>query len=99
MTGPTHIPAYRSPTAATGVCCWPRRPNGIPQPEDFCPRRDGPIPDPAEPASSWSAPLYLSVDPAQRGWAVGRGQLLRRRWRSAAVMRALAVGVVVQSSG
>jgi NADPH-dependent curcumin reductase len=68
-----------------------RRPVGIPGPEHFA-RDDQPIPEPAE-GEYRIRNLFLSIDPAQRGWVnadgnysspVGLGE----------VMRSLTVGVV-----
>ncbi|MGI4795573.1 MAG: NADP-dependent oxidoreductase [Janthinobacterium lividum] len=93
MTGPTHIPAYDLPRRNRRVLLA-RRPNGIPQPEDFA-LDETDRPDSAE-GEFLVRTLYLSVDPAQRGWAAAEANY------SALValgspMRALAVGVVVQS--
>ena len=66
MTGPTAIPAYTLPERNRRVLLA-RRPTGIPQPEDFS--LDAvPVPEPG-PGEILVRNLYLSVDPAQRGWA------------------------------
>lgn len=90
---PTEIPRYTLPAANRQVLLS-RRPAGVPQSGDF-----------SLATSDLTAPgkgqflvrnIYLSVDPAQRGWASAEANY------SGAValggpMRALAVGVVVES--
>lgn len=90
---PTDIPAYALPQQNRQVFLR-RRPNGVPQADDFelatsdVPKlRDG---------AALVRNVYLSVDPAQRGWASAEANY------SAPVplggpMRALAVGVVIES--
>jgi len=90
---PTDIPAYSLPQQNRQVLLK-RRPNGVPQVNDF------ELSMSAMPKVSEGAALvrnvYLSVDPAQRGWASAEANY------SAPVplggpMRALAVGIVVES--
>jgi NADPH-dependent curcumin reductase CurA len=90
---PTDTPSYRLPETNRQVLLV-RRPNGVPQSEDFAI---------AATAAPTLAPgqilirnIYLSVDPAQRGWASAESNY------SAPValggpMRALAVGVVAET--
>jgi NADPH-dependent curcumin reductase CurA len=71
-----------------------RRPTGIPSPEDF--RVDEkPRPNPAE-GAFLVRNLYLSVDPAQRGWASDTANYSQPAPLGEA-MRALAVGIVEES--
>ena len=93
MPQPTDIPAYTLPPDNRRVLLV-RRPHGVPQAEDFRIERAA-IPTLA-PGQVLVRNLFLSVDPAQRGWASMEANY------SAPVplgtpMRALAVGVVVQS--
>lgn len=90
---PTEIPAYRLPDANRQVQLV-RRPAGIPAAGDFA-LATVPVPVPAE-GQILVRTIHLSVDPAQRGWASAEANY------SAPVplgspMRALAVGVVVES--
>ncbi|KMO39804.1 alcohol dehydrogenase [Methylobacterium aquaticum] len=72
-----------------------RRPTGIPQPDDFS--LDAvPVPEPG-PGEILVRNLYLSVDPAQRGWASAEANY-SQPVPLGGVMRALAVGVVVRSN-
>ena len=87
---PTEIPPL-APTAVNRQVRLVRRPDGIPQPDDFA-IVEAPAPDPG-PGKFRVRNIYLSVDPAQRGWASSEANY------SAPVpldtpMRALAVGVV-----
>jgi NADPH-dependent curcumin reductase CurA len=90
---PTDIPPYRLPGANRQVLLV-RRPAGIPQPEDFAIAHTAtPVP---EDSQFLVRNIYLSVDPAQRGWASSEANYaspvpLGRP------MRALAVSVVVES--
>ncbi len=90
---PTDIPAYGLPPRNRRVLLV-RRPAGVPQPEDFG-IDEVAVPEPG-PGEILVRNIYLSVDPAQRGWASAEANY------SAPValggpMRALAVGVVVRS--
>ncbi len=93
MTRPTEIPAYSLPTRNRRVILI-RRPQGIPMADDFA-IEDVAIPEIAD-GEFLVRNIYLSVDPAQRGWVAAEANY------SAPVpiggpMRALAVGVVTQS--
>lgn len=90
---PTHIPSYGMPCHNRRVLLA-QRPHGIPQPADFA-LDEQPIPTIA-PGQMLVRNIYLSADPAQRGWASAEANY------AAPVplgdpMRALAVGVVMQS--
>lgn len=94
MTGPTDIPAYGLPDRNRRVLLA-RRPAGIPQPEDF--NLDAvPVPEPG-PGEILVRNLYLSVDPAQRGWASAEANY-SQPVPLGGPMRALAVGVVLRSN-
>jgi len=93
MTGPTEIPAYGLPRDNRQVLLV-RRPQGIPQAEDFA-IAAVPRPEPG-PGQFLLRNIYLSVDPAQRGWAAA-GANYSDPVPIGGVMRALAVGVVVES--
>lgn len=67
-----------------------RRPAGTPGRDDFA-RQDGPVPVPGD-GAFLVRNLYLSADPVQRGWAANPTLT-----PVGAPMRALAVGVVVES--
>jgi NADPH-dependent curcumin reductase CurA len=71
-----------------------RRPAGIPTPDDFA-VDEAPLPAPAE-GEFLVRNLYLSVDPAQRGWASDIANYSKPSPLGEA-MRALAVGVVEES--
>lgn len=71
-----------------------RRPTGIPQPEDFQ-LVQAPL-DAIGEGQFRVRNIYLSVDPAQRGWA-GAAANYSEPVPLGAVMRALAVGVVTES--
>ncbi|MFN3727643.1 MAG: NADP-dependent oxidoreductase [Allosphingosinicella sp.] len=71
-----------------------RRPTGIPQPDDFA-FDEAPVP-PLGDGQFLIRNLYLSVDPAQRGWAADAANYAKPV-PLGSVMRALAVGVVVES--
>jgi hypothetical protein len=90
---PTDIPAYSTPDENRQVLLT-SRPAGVPQAGDFT-LASSPVPKPGE-GEFLVRTIYLSVDPAQRGWASAEANY------SAPVplggpMRALAVGVVVES--
>ena len=90
---PSHVPDASRPDR-NGQVLLTSRPGGVPQASDFT-LSEGPVPEPGE-GEILVRNLYLSVDPAQRGWASAEANY------SAPVplggpMRALAVGVVVQS--
>jgi NADPH-dependent curcumin reductase CurA len=91
---PTEIPAFGAPNRNRRVLLV-RRPTGVPQPEDFA-FDEGPVPEPG-PGQFLLRNIYLSVDPAQRGWASAEANY------SAPValgtpMRALATGIVLRSN-
>lgn len=90
---PTEIPAYSLPNRNRRVLLA-QRPNGIPQPEDFALDEQS-VPE-IQDGDYLVRNLFLSVDPAQRGWAAAEANY------SSPVplggpMRALAVGVATQS--
>lgn len=90
---PTEIPAYSSPSRNRQVLLT-TRPAGVPQASDFT-LGSSDVPKPGE-GEFLVRNIYLSVDPAQRGWASSEANY------SAPVplggpMRALAVGVVTES--
>ncbi len=93
MSGPTAVPAHDLPNRNRRVLLV-RRPQGIPQPADFA-LDEAPVPDPA-PGEVLVRNLYLSVDPAQRGWASAEANYAAPV-ALGTPMRALAVGVVVRS--
>ena len=93
MTGITDIPAYSLPARNRRVILL-RRPQGIPMPDDFAIEETA-LPEIAD-GEFLVRNIYLSVDPAQRGWAAAEANY------AAPVplggpMRALSVGVVTQS--
>jgi NADPH-dependent curcumin reductase len=71
-----------------------RRPTGVPQPADFA-FEEVPVPSPGD-GQFLVRNIYLSVDPAQRGWAADAANYAKPV-ALGSVMRALAVGVVVES--
>jgi NADPH-dependent curcumin reductase CurA len=90
---PTDIPTYSTPAENRQVLLT-SRPAGVPQAGDFT-LASSPVPRPG-PGEFLVRTIYLSVDPAQRGWASSEANY------SAPVplggpMRALAVAVVVES--
>jgi NADPH-dependent curcumin reductase CurA len=91
---PTDIPSYRLPSCNRQVRLM-RRPSGIPQAEDFA-IATAAIPQPAA-GQFLVRNIYLSVDPAQRGWASSEAN-----YAAPVVlgdpMRALAIAVVVESN-
>jgi NADPH-dependent curcumin reductase len=88
-----NIPAYTIPSANRQVALV-NRPGGIPQREDFALRKTS-IPEPG-PDQFLVRNIYLSVDPAQRGWAQTEANY-SNPVQIGEVMRALAIGVVVKS--
>lgn len=93
MTDPSLVPAYSLPTE-NRMQLLTSRPTGIPAPEHFELVR-API-DPVGSGRLLVRNIYLSVDPAQRGWA-SDGTNYAQPVAIGTVMRALAVGIVVQS--
>ncbi len=92
-SGPTHVPAFSTPARNRRVLLA-RRPADIPLKEDFA-LDEAAVPEPGD-GEFLVRNIYLSVDPAQRGWASAEGNY------SAPVplggpMRALAVGIVLRS--
>ncbi|TGE01983.1 NADP-dependent oxidoreductase [Methylobacterium nonmethylotrophicum] len=71
-----------------------RRPAGIPQPEDFAIDEEA-VPEPG-PGTVLVRNIYLSVDPAQRGWASAEANYAQPV-PLGGPMRALAVGRVLRS--
>ena len=94
MDRPTSIPAYSLPAANRRVLLA-RRPQGVPQPDDFT-IDEADIPK-ASPTGFLVRNIYLSVDPAQRGWASAEANY-SQPVPLGTPMRALAVGVVVRSN-
>ena len=91
---PTDIPVYGSPARNRRVLLA-RRPNGVPQPGDFA-IDEAPLSEPG-PGQFLVRNIFLSVDPAQRGWASAEANY------SAPVplggpMRGLATGIVLRSN-
>jgi NADPH-dependent curcumin reductase CurA len=87
------LPVYTLPaTNRRAILC--RRPVGIPQADDFA-LDDVPL-DPVGKGQFRVRNIYLSVDPAQRGWA-NEGTNYADPVPLGGVMRALAVSVVVES--
>lgn len=87
MTGP--IPGHDLPGVNRQMVLV-RRPSGNPVAGDFA-RRDAPVPRPAE-SGVLVRNLYLSADPAQRGWSANP-----QTTPLDAPMRALAVGIALES--
>jgi NADPH-dependent curcumin reductase CurA len=90
---PTEIPPFMRPDRNRRVLLF-RRPTGIPQPDDFV-RDEVAVPEPAE-GQILVRNIYLSVDPAQRGWALAEANY-SNPVALGTPMRALAVGVVAAS--
>lgn len=90
---PTSIPPYSTPGRNRRVLLA-RRPAGIPVPDDFA-LDEAAVPEPG-PGEFLLRNIYLSVDPAQRGWALAEGNY-STPVPLGGPMRALAVGVVVRS--
>lgn len=91
---PSQIPAYGLPSVNRQVLLA-RRPSGVPQGADFS-LAEAPVPKP-EAGQFLVRNIYLSVDPAQRGWASAVANY-SAPVALGAPMRALAVGVVVESA-
>lgn len=91
---PTDIPAYSLPPGNRRVLLV-RRPQGVPQPEDFA-LDEAPVPEPG-PGQFLVRTIYLSVDPAQRGWASAEANYAQPV-PLGGPMRGLAVGAVVRSN-
>ena len=87
------IPPYSQPSRNRQVLLV-ERPRGIPAPHHFA-LDEGPVPSPGE-GQLLVRNIYLSVDPAQRGWAADVANYAEPV-AIGAVMRALAVGVIVES--
>jgi len=87
------IPAYSSLGQNRQVLLV-ERPSGIPRPEHFR-LVEAPIPSP-EDGQLLLRNLYLSVDPAQRGWAADASNY-SAPVALGSVMRSLGVGIVVES--
>src|SRR5260370_36448349 len=90
---PTEIPEFGTPARNRRVLLA-RRPAGIPQATDFS-LDEAPVPDPAK-GEFLVRNLYLSVDPAQRGWASDAGNY-STPVPLGGPMRALAGGVVIRT--
>ena len=93
MIDPAFVPAYSLPTENRQQLLT-SRPVGIPAPEHFALAR-API-KAVGPGQLLVRNIYLPVDPAQRGWA-GDVANYAQPVAIGTVMRALAVGVVVES--
>ena len=91
---PTEIPAYGLPADNRQIVLT-SRPHGIPQAADFTLARTA-APKPGE-GEMLVRNIYLSVDPAQRGWASAEANYSMPA-PLGSPMRALATGVVVASS-
>lgn len=90
---PSAVPSYRLPNQNRQMLLT-RRPDGIPQASDFTLSNTAvPAPDDGE---FLVRNIYLSADPAQRGWASAEANY-SAPVALGAPMRALAVGVVVES--
>jgi NADPH-dependent curcumin reductase CurA len=90
---PRMLPRYTRPDRNRRVLLT-RRPNGIPQADDFS-LDEGVIPRPGE-GQLLIRNIYLSVDPAQRGWAADASNY-SAPVPLGGVMRALAVGEIIES--
>ncbi len=90
---PIDIPEYATPATNRQVLLT-TRPDGIPQPEHFT-LAEAAVPKPAE-NQILIRNIYLSVDPAQRGWASAEANY-SQPVPLGGPMRALAVGVVIES--
>ena len=90
---PTDVPSYRLPETNRQVLLM-QRPQGVPRSGDFAVAASA-APKPA-PGQILIRNIYLSVDPAQRGWASAEANY-STPVALGAPMRALAVGVVVES--
>ena len=87
------IPSYDLPSRNRQVLLV-ERPAGIPEARHFA-LDEGPVPSPGD-GQILVRNIYLSVDPAQRGWVADVANYADPV-AIGAVMRALAVGVVVES--
>lgn len=90
---PREIPAWGRPGKNRQVLLV-ARPAGVPQPEHFA-LSDSEVPSPAE-GQILVRNIYLSADPAQRGWASAEANY-STPVPLGGPMRALAVGAVVES--
>ena len=91
---PKDIPTYTLPLENRQVLLV-RRPAGVPQKDDFA-LSSGPVPSPGL-GEILIRNIYLSVDPAQRGWASAEANYAAPM-PLGGPMRALALGVVVDSA-
>jgi NADPH-dependent curcumin reductase CurA len=94
MSQPTDVPAYAHRPANRRVLLA-QRPHGVPQASDFS-LDEGSIPEPG-PGQFLVRNIYLSVDPAQRGWASAEANY-SQPVPLGTPMRSLAIGVVVRSN-
>ena len=94
MSQPTGVPGYSHRPANRRVLLA-RRPHGVPQADDFS-LDEAAIPEPG-PNGFLVRNIYLSVDPAQRGWASAEANY-SQPVPLGTPMRGLAVGVVVRSN-
>lgn len=94
MSQPTDIPAYSHRPANRRVLLA-QRPQGVPQASDFA-LDEAPIPEPGS-GQFLVRNIYLSVDPAQRGWASAEANY-SQPVPIGTPMRALAVAVVLRSN-
>ena len=94
MSQPTDVPDYAHRPANRRVLLA-RRPQGVPQAADFS-LDEAAIPDPG-PGQFLVRNIYLSVDPAQRGWASAEANY-SQPVPLGTPMRALAVAVVLRSN-
>lgn len=92
--GPTAVPAYSLPAENRRVLLA-RRPNGVPQPDDFALDTTA-VPEPG-PGQFLVRNIFLSVDPAQRGWASAEANY-STPVPLGGPMRGLATGVVLRSN-
>lgn len=93
MTRPTDIPDH-PPASVNRQVQLIRRPEAIPQADDFA-LAETPVPEPGD-GQFRVRNIYLSADPAQRGWASAEANY-SQPVPLGGVMRALAVGVVEAS--
>jgi NADPH-dependent curcumin reductase CurA len=89
----TFVPSHSLPTRNRRVLLA-RRPLGIPEPDDFA-FDEAPLPT-VDDRQFLVRNIYLSVDPAQRGWACD-GTNYAPPVPIGSVMRALAVGMIIES--
>lgn len=90
---PTAVPPYGLPGSNRRVLLA-RRPRGVPQPADFA-LDEGAVPEPAD-GQFLLRNIFLSVDPAQRGWASEEANY-SEPVPLGGVMRGLATGIVLRS--